>query len=230
MPLARRRHPRDLEVDRRVGLADRVGERRAVGRPVRLAVRRGVRRQPADVAAVRVHAEDVELLGLRVGPHAGERDPPVERVGRGGRHERQPERRADRQRSPARPPAAGTHLRARHAFNDIRAAKAARRRGVIGEGRSRGGRLRHDAPQTWPAHPKISPRTSAVSCGAPSERLRTASKELESLVATDPIKNRWTPEPAPPEILDAARTELATAWRELTRSYSELLGWDPPAG
>ena len=61
------------------------------------------------------------------------------------------------------------------------------------------------------------------------ERLRTASKELESLVATDPIKNRWTPEPAPPEILEAARTELATAWRELTRSYSELLGWDPPA-
>ena len=59
------------------------------------------------------------------------------------------------------------------------------------------------------------------------ERLRTASKELESLVATDPIKNRWTPEPAPPEILDAARTELATAWRELMRCYSELLGWDP---
>ena len=61
-----------------------------------------------------------------------------------------------------------------------------------------------------------------------SERLRTASKELESLVATDPIKNRWAPEPAPPEILDAARVELATAWAELTRSYRELLGWDPP--
>jgi hypothetical protein len=61
------------------------------------------------------------------------------------------------------------------------------------------------------------------------ERLRTASKELESLVATDPIKNRWTPEPAPPEILEAARTELAVAWREMTRSYSALLGWDPPA-
>lgn len=61
------------------------------------------------------------------------------------------------------------------------------------------------------------------------ERLRTAAKELESLVATEPIKNRWAPEPAPPEILDAARTELATAWRELWRSYSELLGWEPPA-
>ncbi len=62
------------------------------------------------------------------------------------------------------------------------------------------------------------------------ERLRTASKELESLVATDPIKNRWAPEPAPPEILDAARSELGTAWSELQRVYRELLGWEPPAG
>jgi len=60
------------------------------------------------------------------------------------------------------------------------------------------------------------------------ERLRTASKELESLVATEPIKNRWTPEPAPPEILDAARDELGTAWTELVRGYRELLGWEPP--
>ncbi len=61
------------------------------------------------------------------------------------------------------------------------------------------------------------------------ERLRTASKELESLVATDPIKNRWPPDPAPPEILDAARSELGTAWSELVRGYRELLGWEPPA-
>lgn len=61
------------------------------------------------------------------------------------------------------------------------------------------------------------------------ERLRTASKELEALVATEPIKNRWAPEPAPPEILDAARAELAAAWEGLTRSYRELLGWEPPA-
>lgn len=61
------------------------------------------------------------------------------------------------------------------------------------------------------------------------ERLRTASKELESLVATEPIKNRWAPEPAPPEILDAARDELGTAWTELVRGYRELLGWEPPA-
>jgi hypothetical protein len=62
------------------------------------------------------------------------------------------------------------------------------------------------------------------------ERLRTASKELESLVATEPIKNRWEPEPAPPEILDAARAELVTAWSELARDYRELLGFElPPA-
>ena len=60
------------------------------------------------------------------------------------------------------------------------------------------------------------------------ERLRTASKELESLVATEPIKNRWAPEPAPPEILEAARSELATAWSELVRGYREVLGWEPP--
>jgi hypothetical protein len=60
------------------------------------------------------------------------------------------------------------------------------------------------------------------------ERLRTAAQEMQALVATDPIKNRWEPEPAPPEILDAARRELQTAWEELTRGYRELLGWEPP--
>jgi hypothetical protein len=60
------------------------------------------------------------------------------------------------------------------------------------------------------------------------ERLRTATQDVQALVATDPIKNRWAPEPAPPEILDAARRELQTAWEELTRSYRELLGWEPP--
>jgi hypothetical protein len=58
------------------------------------------------------------------------------------------------------------------------------------------------------------------------ERLRTATQEVMSLVATEPIKNRWEPEPAPPEILDAARSELQTAWDELARSYRELLGWE----
>jgi hypothetical protein len=60
------------------------------------------------------------------------------------------------------------------------------------------------------------------------ERLRTATQDVMSLVATEPIKNRWAPEPAPPEILDAARRELQTAWDGLARSYRELLGWEPP--
>ena len=58
------------------------------------------------------------------------------------------------------------------------------------------------------------------------ERVRTATQDVMSLIATEPIKNRWEPEPAPPEILDAARRELQTAWDELTRSYRELLGWE----
>ena len=59
-----------------------------------------------------------------------------------------------------------------------------------------------------------------------SERLRTAAPELQGLVATEPIQNRWPPEPAPPEIVEAARGELASAWAELARSYRELLGWE----
>jgi hypothetical protein len=58
------------------------------------------------------------------------------------------------------------------------------------------------------------------------ERVRTATQEVMALVATEPIKNRWAPEPAPPEILAAARAELQIAWDELGRSYRELLGWE----
>jgi hypothetical protein len=58
------------------------------------------------------------------------------------------------------------------------------------------------------------------------ERLRTAAQEVMALVATEPIKNRWAPEPAPAEILDAARSELQAAWEELGRNYRELLGWE----
>ena len=58
------------------------------------------------------------------------------------------------------------------------------------------------------------------------ERVRTATHEVMALVATEPIKNRWEPEPAPPEILDAARRELETAWGGLMSSYRELLGWE----
>lgn len=58
------------------------------------------------------------------------------------------------------------------------------------------------------------------------ERVRTATRELMALVATEPIKNRWAPEPAPPEILAAARQELQTAWDELMAGYRDVLGWD----
>jgi hypothetical protein len=62
------------------------------------------------------------------------------------------------------------------------------------------------------------------------EGLRAASKELESLVATEPIKNRWEPEAAPPEILDAARVALQEAWDRVVACQQEVLGWDaaPP--
>ena len=61
------------------------------------------------------------------------------------------------------------------------------------------------------------------------ERLRTAAQEVMALVATEPIKNRWAPEPAPPEILAAAKAELATAWSEFARAYRDVLGWEAPA-
>jgi hypothetical protein len=61
------------------------------------------------------------------------------------------------------------------------------------------------------------------------ERLRFASKELEVLVATEPIKNRWAPEPAPPEILDAARAELQHAWEGVAHCQQEILGWNGDA-
>jgi hypothetical protein len=59
------------------------------------------------------------------------------------------------------------------------------------------------------------------------ERLRAASKELEGLIATEPIKGRWDPEPAPAEILDAARAELRDAYAGVLRRHREILGWEP---
>ena len=58
------------------------------------------------------------------------------------------------------------------------------------------------------------------------ERLRAASKDLESLLATEPIKNRWEPEAAPPEILLAARVELAQAWERVIACQRDVLGWE----
>jgi hypothetical protein len=57
------------------------------------------------------------------------------------------------------------------------------------------------------------------------ERLRTASQDLQSLVATDPIKGRWEPEQPPAEILEAAREELRHAYAGLTACQAEILGW-----
>jgi hypothetical protein len=62
------------------------------------------------------------------------------------------------------------------------------------------------------------------------ERLRAASKDLEVLIATEPIKGRWAPEPAPPEILEAARAELQRAYAEVAHSEHEILGWEPRPG
>jgi len=58
------------------------------------------------------------------------------------------------------------------------------------------------------------------------ERLRIASKELESLVATDPIKGRWEPEAAPTEIVATAREELGHAYAALIARQAEILGWE----
>lgn len=57
------------------------------------------------------------------------------------------------------------------------------------------------------------------------ERLRAASQELQSLIATEPIKNRWEPEPAPPEILQAARDSYDAAVERVAASQREILGW-----
>lgn len=59
------------------------------------------------------------------------------------------------------------------------------------------------------------------------ERLRTGSTELEALVATEPIKGRWAPEPAPPEILAAARVALEQAWEGVAAAHALVLGTPP---
>lgn len=62
------------------------------------------------------------------------------------------------------------------------------------------------------------------------ERLRTASQELQALEATEPIKGRWEPEPAPAELLAGARADLHRSYSELTACHRELLGYEPDAG
>jgi hypothetical protein len=55
-------------------------------------------------------------------------------------------------------------------------------------------------------------------------RLRTASKDLESLLVTEPVKGRWDAGAVPPEVLDAAREELSEAYARLAATHVELLG------
>ncbi len=55
-------------------------------------------------------------------------------------------------------------------------------------------------------------------------RLRTASKDLESLLVTEPIKGRWDAGAVPAEVLDAARDELDDAYARLTACHVEILG------
>lgn len=62
------------------------------------------------------------------------------------------------------------------------------------------------------------------------ERLRTASQELQALEATEPIKGRWEPEPAPAELLAGARADLQRSYSELMACHRELLGYERDAG
>jgi hypothetical protein len=61
-------------------------------------------------------------------------------------------------------------------------------------------------------------------------RLRKASQELEALVAPRSMRGRWEPVPAPPEVMDTVRRELADAYEEVAKVHHELLGWAPPGG
>lgn len=61
-------------------------------------------------------------------------------------------------------------------------------------------------------------------------RLRNASSALEALVATEPIRGRWAPEPPTAEALEGARGDLHRAYQALLRLDEELLGWGPPSG
>ncbi len=55
-------------------------------------------------------------------------------------------------------------------------------------------------------------------------RLRKASQELEALTVPRPVRGRWEFVAAPPEVLATALTELADAYREVTRLHEDLFG------
>ena len=54
-------------------------------------------------------------------------------------------------------------------------------------------------------------------------RLRNASQAFESLVATEPIRGRWAPAPAPPEALLGAKVELEQAYLAVVECHKQLL-------
>ncbi len=55
-------------------------------------------------------------------------------------------------------------------------------------------------------------------------RLRNASQALEALIATPKQRGRWEPRPPTEEALEAARTELRSAYEAVWRLDDELLG------
>jgi hypothetical protein len=55
-------------------------------------------------------------------------------------------------------------------------------------------------------------------------RLRNASQALEALTASQKQRGRWEPTPPTDEALEAARTELRTAYEAVWRIEAELLG------
>jgi hypothetical protein len=82
-----------------------------------------------------------------------------------------------------------------------------------------------DVPMSTTADPSQEDRTRLrVSHG----RLRAASKDLESLLVTDPIKGRWDAGSVPAEVLDAARGELGEAYARLTACHTQILVFAPP--
>jgi two-component sensor histidine kinase len=53
-------------------------------------------------------------------------------------------------------------------------------------------------------------------------RLRNASQAIESLLATEPLKGRWAPAPAPAEAVDGAKVELAEAYAAVVACHQDL--------
>jgi len=53
-------------------------------------------------------------------------------------------------------------------------------------------------------------------------RLRNASQAIESLLATEQLKGRWAPAPAPAEAVDGAKEELVAAYEAVISCHRDL--------